>query len=59
MQVFIVGTPYETVEVLDSKRLNKQIIENKQIMDAILGTGKGWFNHPVVKSYKNHFHWLY
>ena len=59
MQVFIVGTPYETAEVLDSKRLNKQIIENKQIMDAILGTGKGWFNHPVVKSYKNHFQWLY
>ena len=59
MQVFIVGTPYETAEILDSKRLNKQIIENKQIMDAILGTGKGWFNHPVVKSYKNHFQWLY
>ena len=48
MQVFIVGTPYETADVLDSKRLNKQIIENKQIMDAILGTGKGGFNHPVV-----------
>lgn len=59
MQVFIIGTPYETAEVLDVKRLNKQIIENKQIMDAILGTGKGWFNHPVVKSYKNHFQWLY
>ena len=59
MQVFIVGTPYETAEILDVKRFNKQIIENKQIMDAILGTGKGWFNHPVVKSYKNHFQWLY
>ena len=41
MQVFIVGTPYETAEALDAKRLNKQIIENKQIMDAIIGTGKG------------------
>ena len=59
MQIFIVGTPYETAEILDSIRLNKQLIENKQIMDAILGAGKGWFNHPVVKSYKNHFHWLY
>ena len=59
MQIFIVGTPYETAEALDVRRINKQIIENKQIMDAILGTGKGWFNHPVVKSYKNHFHWLY
>lgn len=59
MQVFIVGTPYETAEALDYKRLNKQMIENQQIMDAILGDGKGWFNHPVVKSYKNHFQWLY
>lgn len=59
MQVFIVGTPFETAEALDVRRINKQIIENKQIMDAILGTGKGWFNHPVVKSYKNHFQWLY
>lgn len=59
MQIFIVGTPYETAEILDSIRLNKQLIENKQTMDAILGSGKGWFNHPVVKSYKNHFHWLY
>lgn len=59
MQVFIVGTPFETAEILDVKRLNKQIIENKQIMDAILGNGKGWFNHPVVKSYKRHFKWLH
>ena len=59
MQVFIVGTPYETAEVLDLKRFNKQMIENQQIMDAILGDGKGWFNHPVVKSYKNHFKYLY
>ena len=59
MQVFIVGTPYETAKALDVRRINKQMIENQQIMDAILGSGKGWFNHPVVKSYKNHFHWLY
>lgn len=60
MQVFIVGTPYETAEVLDLKRFNKQMIENQQIMDAILGDGTGWWhNHPVVKSYKNHFQYLY
>lgn len=59
MQVFIVGTPYETAEALDVRRFNKQMIENQQIMNAVLGEGKGWFNHPVVKSYKNHFHWLY
>ena len=59
MQVFIIGTPFETAEALDVRRFNKQMIENQQIMNAILGSGKGWFNHPVVKSYKNHFHWLY
>ena len=60
MQVFIVGTPYETAEALDYKRLKKQMIENKQIMDAILCDGKCWIgNHPIVKSYKNHFQWFY
>ena len=59
MQVFIIGTPFETAEALDVRRINKQMIENQQIMDAILGCGKGWFNHPVVNSYKNHFQWLY
>lgn len=29
MQVFIIGSPYETAKVLDKKRLNKQIIECK------------------------------
>lgn len=59
MQVFIIGTPFETAEALDIRRLNKQLIENQQIMNDILGDGKGWFNHPVVKSYKNHFQYLY
>jgi hypothetical protein len=37
MQVFIIGTPLETAKVLDNKRLNKQIIECGQILDAING----------------------
>ena len=41
MQVFIIGTPFETAEALDARRINKQMIENKQIMDAVLGSGKG------------------
>lgn len=61
MQVFIIGTPYETAEVLDYKRLNKQIIENGQIIDVILNPDKGswWSRHPIIKSYKNHFKWLH
>lgn len=53
MQTFL---PYKevfkTAKCLDPRRLNKQIIECKQIFDAIDGTGKGWFNHPIVKMYK-------
>lgn len=58
MQVFIVGTVEETAMALDRRRLNKQIIECQQILDAIDGTGKGWFNHPVVKMYTPYRKWL-
>lgn len=60
MQVF---TPYknplECAEALwsDSKRLNKQIIECKQIIAAIDGA-KAWQNHPVCLMYKEHKEWL-
>ena len=60
MQVF---TPYPkpilTAMRLDGRRLNKQLIECRQILDAIDGKGKGWFNHPVVKMYKPYKEWLY
>lgn len=61
MQVFV---PYkEPLKVAiimwsDKKRFNKQIIECRQILNAIEGVGKGWFNHPVVKMYKDHKEWL-
>lgn len=58
MQVFIVGSPYRTASVLDSKRLNKQIVECKQILSAISGESKGWVNHPVTKMYRPHEAWL-
>ena len=59
MQVFIpFREPIEVAKCLDSRRLNKQIIECSQIIDAILGTGKGWFNHPVVKMYVKHVPFL-
>ena len=32
MQVFIIGSPFETAKCLDSKRLNKQIMECGQIL---------------------------
>jgi hypothetical protein len=58
MQVFIIGSPYETAKVLDKKRLNKQIIECKQIISAINSKTKAWRNHPCTIQYRNHLKWL-
>lgn len=57
MQVFIVGTPLETAMALDSRRLNKQIIECQQILDALNGK-KAWSNHPCVLQYRGYEYWL-
>ena len=58
MNVFVVGSPLETAMCLDSRRLNKQIIECKQIIKAINGETKAWANHPATLQYKNHMDWL-
>ena len=59
MQVFIIGSPFETAESLDSKRLHKQILECDQIIQAILGRTTAWANHPCTKMYRDHPEWLY
>lgn len=60
MQVFVpYAEPIKVAECLDGLRLRKQLIENKQILDAIDGVGKGWFNHPVTKMYEPYREWLY
>ena len=45
---------------LDKARLRKQCIENRQILAAIRGEGKGWLRHPVVLMYSepNSVRWL-
>ena len=58
MQVFIIGTPFETAMYLDKKRLNKQIIECHQILDAINGIKDGWKNHPCTIQYRKFAIWL-
>ena len=57
MQVFIIGTPLATAMALDRKRLNKQIIECQQILDALNGA-KAWSNHPCVLQYRGYEKWL-
>jgi hypothetical protein len=57
MQTFV---PYpdfaESAAVLDNKRLNKQLLEGRQIYQILVSgrrTG-GWVNHPAVKMWRNY-----
>jgi len=53
MQTFL---PYanflKTAKCLDRKRLGKQRVEAKQILNALNGKSKGWVNHPAVKMWR-------
>ena len=60
MNVFIVGSPLETAMAMkdDILRYNKQIIECKQMLNAIDGETKAWRNHPCTFQYERHHLWL-
>ena len=58
MQIFIVGSIFETCQALDKRRLWKQILEARQIIDIIQGKSQAWKNHPVAKMYKGNLEWL-
>lgn len=60
MNVFIVGSPLETAMAMkdDILRYNKQIIECKQMLNAIDGETKAWRNHPCTVQYKDDRDWL-
>lgn len=62
MQTFIPFTDHaESAEVLDNLRLNKQLLEGRQIY-SILATNKtkgGWVRHPAVLMWKNYDNALY
>lgn len=56
MQTFV---PYadidESAATLDNKRLNKQLLEGRQVY-GIISSGRrtgGWVNHPAVKMWRN------
>jgi len=55
MQTFLPSSNFITcAQMLDSKRLNKQILEGYQILNVLSGqspTG-GWRNHPAVKMWR-------
>ena len=58
MQVFIIGSPLETAQALDSRRLHKQVIEGRQILRVIAGNSDAWAHHPATLQYYGRFTWL-
>lgn len=55
MQTFLPSKDFDTVaKMLDSKRLNKQILECYQILKVLSSDDPraGWRNHPAVKMWK-------
>ena len=56
MQTFLPSFVYEySAQALDSKRLNKQVLEGYQIMKILSGASEtgAWRNHPAVLMWKN------
>lgn len=56
MQTFLPSSHFATsAERLDSKRLNKQILEGYQILNVLSGNSPtgGWRNHPAVLMWKD------
>ena len=62
MQTFVpFADSAASAQVLDNKRLNKQLLEGRQIY-GILAENKrtgGWVNHPAVKMWRNYDTGLY
>ena len=57
MQVFLPESTFsKCAEVLDTKRLVKQLLEGRQILTVLAGesTSKGWKNHPAVKMFEGY-----
>ena len=55
MQTFLPSADYEyAAQILDNKRLNKQILEGYQIMKILSGASESgaWRNHPAVLMWK-------
>ena len=52
MQVFLSEHLYKScAQVLDQKRLVKQLLEGRQILAALAGQTKGWVNHPATRMF--------
>ena len=55
MQTFLPsGSSLFSAQILDNKRLNKQILEGYQILKVLATKGKAWRNHPAVLMWEGH-----
>lgn len=47
---------YESARILDNKRLNKQLLEGRQIYNILVNnrTTGGWVRHPAVLMWRNY-----
>jgi hypothetical protein len=57
MQTFVPHKDFqESAEVLDNKRLNKQLLEGRQIYKIIASnqTSGAWVNHPAVRMWRGY-----
>ena len=55
MQTFLISSDFEkTAKCLDYRRLGKQRLEVRQVLDSIHGKIKGWRNHPCSIMWQNH-----
>jgi hypothetical protein len=62
VQTFLPSKDFKTTaSMLDSKRLNKQILECYQILKVLSSNDPkaGWRNHPAVKMWRGHENALY
>ena len=53
MQTFLpVANFKESAKILDYRRLGKQRVEARQILNALQGKSKGWVKHPATKMWR-------
>lgn len=55
MQTFMPHPDFtESAKCLDYKRLGKQRVECKQILNALMGNTSGWYAHPAVQMWRRY-----
>ena len=55
MQTFLPYPDFSmTAKALDWRRLGKQRVEARQVIETLIGVSKGWANHPAVRMWRGH-----